>query len=50
MVTMVAVHPFYVNDAQWLEVVSNNSKINLQLVGKKKRVVIAPKRTLSSNK
>ena len=27
-----------------------NSKINLRLVGKKKRVVIAPKRTLSSNK
>ena len=25
-----------------------NSKINLRLVGKKKRVVIAPKRTLSS--
>jgi len=27
-----------------------NSKINLQLVGKKKRIVIAPKHTLSSNK
>jgi hypothetical protein len=27
-----------------------NSKINLRLVGKNKRVVIAPKRTLSSNK
>ena len=27
-----------------------NSKINLRLVGKKKRVVIAPKGTLSSNK
>jgi len=28
----------------------DNSKINLRLVGKKKRVVIATKRTLSSNK
>jgi hypothetical protein len=27
-----------------------NSKINLRLLAKKKRVVIAPKRTLSSNK
>jgi len=27
-----------------------NSKINLRLVGKKKRVVIAPKRMLGSNK
>jgi hypothetical protein len=27
-----------------------NSKINLRLVGNKKRVVIAPKPTLSSNK
>jgi hypothetical protein len=28
----------------------DNSKINIRLVGKKKRVVIAPKRKLSSNK
>jgi hypothetical protein len=27
-----------------------NSKINLRLVGKKKRIVIVPKRTLSSDK
>jgi len=27
-----------------------NSKINLRLVGEKKRVVIAPKRTLNSKK
>jgi hypothetical protein len=37
-------------DSNYVPTYEGNSKINLQLVGKKKRIVIVPKRKLSSNK
>jgi hypothetical protein len=41
---------FIINVISPFQFYEGNSKINLRLVGKKKRVVIAPKRKLSSNK
>jgi len=46
---MLHIH-FYLSTRYSVVKYVSNSKINLRLVGKKKRVVIAPKHTLSSNK